>query len=141
MKKATVHQARHFLKLLAAAESYIALERSRRIATVDMSVAQAQILLILHSHGPMSLVDLNGYLATEIPPSRVVNVLVERQLVDRQDQATDRRRVTLTLTRDGKQRVKTIIRIERALERWVAKKLSADAVQSGQKALAALCVD
>lgn len=137
-KRITPTKARHFLELLNQAASVVAREHAQRLATIGYTAAQAAVLRILMDAGTLSLNELSEQLLTDAPPSRLVQVLVDRGLVTRQDQSNDRRRVELTLTKEGKKAMTAIRRIDRAMDRWAAKQLGTTPVASGGKALTAL---
>lgn len=123
---------------LQLAEKSVARERNVRLTAIGLTSAQAQILTVLHRQGPMSLNELNGELPTDVPPSRVVSALVQRRFVTRRDQANDRRHVELALSKLGKKKFLEVRRVERALRRWVSRKLQRMPVAAANKALRAL---
>lgn len=127
-----------FLQAIQMAEKTISRERYRRLAAIDLTTAQAQILLILKEQQPLSLNDLGAQRVTDAPPSRVVSTLVDRGWVSRKDQSDDRRRVELALTASGTKKAADIRRINRAINRWAAKKLKGKPIASAVKSLSAL---
>jgi DNA-binding MarR family transcriptional regulator len=75
--------------------------RSHR--TPDLSVSQFRTLTFLNHHEGASLGDVAEHIGLTLPSmSMMVDKLVVRNLVERRTSPTDRRRVTLTLTMDGK---------------------------------------
>ena len=135
MKKPSTHT---LLQALQVAERSVARERTKRLANIDLTSAQAQILATLQQTGPISLNNLASQLLTDTPPSRVVSTLVNRQLVKRRDQASDRRYVDLELSARGKQKTVEIRRVEQAIQRWAKRKLTRMPIQAAHKALIAL---
>lgn len=133
--------AKDLLESLQLAEKSVSRERHRRLSTIGLTTAQAQILTTLHRLGPMSLNDLNEKLPTDAPPSRVVSTLVDRRWVTRRDQANDRRHVELAVPARGQKKVAEIRRVDRAVQRWAARKLERMPIKSAQKALVALVDD
>jgi DNA-binding MarR family transcriptional regulator len=68
----------------------------------DLSVPQFRALLFLHRQPGASLSAIAEHVGITLPSmSKLVDKLVTRGLVDRQEAAEDRRRVTLTLTAQG----------------------------------------
>lgn len=82
-------------------------EGNRRLAAelapLDVTPAQAEVIVVLNEHGPLTLKGLGGLLVCESgSPSRLVDTLVRRGLVDRVDNPMDRRQVLLQLTNEGR---------------------------------------
>jgi len=75
--------------------------RSHRVP--DLSVPQFRVLIFLNRHERASLSDVAGHVGLMLPSmSRMIDGLVARNLVRRQTDADDRRRVALTLTTLGR---------------------------------------
>ena len=90
-----------FLILGAQREGSRAL--TAQLSPLGLTPSQAEVVRCLADHGPMSLRTLGGLLVCESgSPSRLVDALVSRDIVARQEDPTDRRQVTLELTRTGK---------------------------------------
>src|SRR5262249_12570547 len=74
---------------------------------------QAEALRVLQSHAPLSLIALGDLLVCETgSPSRLVQGLVEAGLVERSPSSTDKRMVTLTLTKEGRERASHVGALE-----------------------------
>jgi MarR family transcriptional regulator for hemolysin len=74
--------------------------RSHRI--LGLSIPQFRALVFLNRHAGASLSELADHLDLTLPSmSKLVDGLVSRNLVARKAGKTDRRRVTLKLTKDG----------------------------------------
>ncbi len=70
----------------------------------ELSVAQFRAMAFLQAQPGASLSELAGHIGLALPSiSKLVEGLVARGLVDRQEDVADRRRVTLCLTRGGSQ--------------------------------------
>jgi DNA-binding MarR family transcriptional regulator len=68
-----------------------------------LTPSQAEAVRVLAERGPLALLELGRLLVCESgSPSRLVDGLVRAGLVERVDDPTDRRRVTLTLTSAGR---------------------------------------
>jgi DNA-binding MarR family transcriptional regulator len=89
----------------------------RAVAALGLTPSQAEVLVVLHEYGPMSLRDLGEMIVCEVgSPSRIVDALVTRGLVNRAADPTDRRAVTLTLTDEGSSLVPTLRTIEQQMD-------------------------
>ncbi len=131
-------KAIEFLETLRNADRAVARERQRRLTAIDLTEAQAHILLVISNNAEINLSDLSDALHTDTPPSRVVSALVSRRLVSRRDRAEDRRHVALSLTKAGKKKVEAARRVESGLTRWAQKRLKKAPIATAHKALAAL---
>lgn len=76
---------------------------SHTLRSLRLTPSQAEVLRVLQDHGPASLRAVGALLVCEsgTNPSRLVDRLVERGLVERQPDPTDARAVVLSLTPDG----------------------------------------
>jgi DNA-binding MarR family transcriptional regulator len=75
----------------------------RQSRTRELSVPQFRTLLYIHRHPDASLTDVAEYLGSTAPStSALVDGIVARHLVTRQESRVDRRRITLNLTDEGK---------------------------------------
>src|SRR5215470_18270697 len=71
---------------------------------LHLTPSQAEALRVLQEHEPLSLIALGDMLVCETgSPSRLVQGLVEDGLVERIPSSTDKRMVTLTLTKLGRE--------------------------------------
>jgi len=65
---------------------------------LGLTTSQAEVLRVLHDYAPLSLIELGERLVCETgSPSRLVNMLVEKCLVERKVSELDRRRVNVSL--------------------------------------------
>ncbi len=77
--------------------------RMRQSRARELSVPQFRTLLYIHRHPDASLTDVAEYLGSTAPStSALVDGIVARNLVKRQESQVDRRRITLNLTDQGK---------------------------------------
>lgn len=84
------------------------------LRSLDLTPSQAEVLRVLQDHQPLSLIALGKLLICESgSPSRLINGLVEADLVKRVPSATNGRMVVLTLTEKG-QEMATRVRTEEA---------------------------
>ncbi|MFN8125266.1 MAG: MarR family transcriptional regulator [Candidatus Nanopelagicales bacterium] len=76
---------------------------SRALRPLGLTPSQAEVLRVLQDHGPASLGTVGTLLVCETGtnPSRLVDRLVDRGLVERQPDASDARAVVLSLTPAG----------------------------------------
>lgn len=76
---------------------------SEALHDLDITPAQAEVLLVLSQAEPLSLGELGDYLIAEGGhPSRLVDRLVQSGYVERRSALEDRRRLELSLTQEGK---------------------------------------
>lgn len=74
----------------------------RRHRAADLSVPQFRTLAVIDRNVNASLSDVTEHIGLTLPSmSKLVDGLVARKLVSRQTDPTDRRRVTLALTKSG----------------------------------------
>ena len=87
---------------------------------LDLTPSQAEVLRVLQEHQPLSLIALGDLLVCENgSPSRLVNGLVEADLVKRQPSATNGRMVTLTLTQTGEEMATRVRAVEAKLYEFI----------------------
>jgi DNA-binding MarR family transcriptional regulator len=99
---------------------------ARRLAATGLTPSQAEILTVLAEFGPLSLRDLGGMIVCEAgSPSRVVDALVRRRLVERQTDPRDRRAVHLDVTSAARELMPTLQAIERQLDAMTSDRLDA----------------
>lgn len=80
---------------------------------LGLTTSQSEVLRVLYDHEPLSLIELGDLLVCETgSPSRLVNRLVEAGLVEQKQSKVDSRKVQLTLTQNGKDKVLKVIEIE-----------------------------
>jgi DNA-binding MarR family transcriptional regulator len=83
---------------------------------LDLTPSQAEVLRVLQEHQPLSLIALGGLLVCETgSPSRLVNGLVEGELITRLPSTTNGRMVTLTLTAKGQEKSQQVGALEKAM--------------------------
>lgn len=93
-------------------------EGNRRLAAdlapLGLTPAQSEVLRILGDHAPLTLTAVGSMLVCEsgTNPSRLVDKLVDAHLVERRTDSVDRRRVTLTLTPDGRAKEAAVRAVE-----------------------------
>lgn len=97
---------------------------SEQFAPLGLTPSQAEVIGCLAAGGTMSLGALGKLLVCEAgSPSRLVDALVVRGLVSRQENAADRRQVALALTPAGQALARQIVGIETALHGYIANTL------------------
>ena len=80
---------------------------------LQLTPSQAEVLRVLQDHEPLSLIALGDLLICETgSPSRLVQRLVEDGLIERIPSSTDKRMVTLTLTKVGREMAAKVNAIE-----------------------------
>ena len=91
---------------------------------LDLTPSQAEVLRVLQEQQPLSLIALGDLLVCESgSPSRLVNGLVEADLVKRVPNASNGRMVTLTLTETGEEMATRVRAVEAALYEFIAESI------------------
>ena len=86
---------------------------SAQLAPLELTPAQAEVIRCLADAGPISLKTLGGLLVCESgSPSRLVDSMVVRDMVERREDANDRRQVVLALTAAGRKLEREVREIE-----------------------------
>jgi MarR family transcriptional regulator, organic hydroperoxide resistance regulator len=103
--------------LVLAAELEGKRQLAQQLRPLGLTPAQAEVLRVLADHAPLSLNGLGSLLVCEsgTSPSRLVDRVVARGLVDRRPGATDGRAVELTLTPEGERLAREVAAIEEAM--------------------------
>jgi DNA-binding MarR family transcriptional regulator len=88
---------------------------------LHLTPSQAEVLRVLQDHEPLSLIALGDLLVCESgSPSRLVQGLVEDNLVERTPSSTDKRMVTLALTDAGREMAAKVSAIESQFYKAIA---------------------
>src|SRR5437764_7764341 len=99
---------------------------------LDLTPSQAEVLRVLQEHQPVSLIALGELLVCESgSPSRLVNGLVEADLVKRVPSATNGRMVTLTLTAKGEEMATRVRAVQAALYGFITQALEGQSLSEG----------
>jgi len=90
---------------------------AQQLRPLGLTPSQAEVLRVLADNAPLSLNGLGSLLVCESgsSPSRLVDRIVARGLVDRRPGATDGRTVELTLTPEGERLSLEVAAIEEAM--------------------------
>jgi DNA-binding MarR family transcriptional regulator len=90
---------------------------AQQLRPLGLTPSQAEVLRVLADNAPVSLNGLGSLLVCESgsSPSRLVDRIVARGLVDRRPGATDGRAVELTLTPEGERLSLEVAAIEEAM--------------------------
>ena len=123
-----------FLILGAQREGSRAL--SAQLAPLGLTPAQAEVIRCLADAGPISLKTLGSLLVCESgSPSRLVDSMVGSKLVERREDAADRRQVVLALTAAGRQVERQVRNVEAQLYASIAEGLGAKGMETALKLL------
>jgi DNA-binding MarR family transcriptional regulator len=99
---------------------------------LDLTPSQAEVLRVLQDHQPLSLIALGKLLICESgSPSRLINGLVEADLVKRVPSATNGRMVVLTLTGKGQEMARRVRTEEAALYEYLSHTLDQRLLEDG----------
>jgi DNA-binding MarR family transcriptional regulator len=113
--------------LVLAAQREGARQYSRALESLSLTVSQAEILMVLDEFGPLSLRDLGPLIVCEAgSPSRIVEALVNRGLLERNVDPNDRRSTMLKLTPEGAAQVPALKTVEVAIDAATSDVLDAD---------------
>lgn len=108
----------------------------RQLNEVGLTPSQAEVLIVLADHGPMTLKALGGMIVCEAgSPSRIVDNLVGRDLVARHTAANDRRAVDLSLTDEGSRLVPPLRALDEAIHDTAISQFSTPQLQGLVSAL------
>ncbi|MGL4339380.1 MAG: MarR family winged helix-turn-helix transcriptional regulator [Rhodoglobus sp.] len=103
--------------LILAAQREGNRQLGRQLAPHGLTVSQAEILTVLADFGPLSLRDLGSMIVCETgSPSRIVDALVQRDLVVRETDPRDRRALILELTAAGRELIPTLRAIDAGMD-------------------------
>jgi DNA-binding MarR family transcriptional regulator len=88
---------------IKAAQRELERRTSEAMRPLGLTAAQADALTVIGQAGPLSLKELGELLIAEAGhPSRMVDRLVDADLVERRSAEEDRRRIVLSLTAEGR---------------------------------------
>ncbi len=89
---------------------------ARHLADLELTTSQAEIILVLHEFGPITLKELGELIVCEAgSPSRIVDTLVKRELIVRVPNSHDRRAVSLELNAAGRALVPALVKLDHAI--------------------------
>lgn len=113
--------------LLLAAQREGARYLAARLRPLNLTPAQAEILLVLSERAPLTLAEVGRLIVCEShSPSRIVDTLVKRGLVSREPGQVDRRVVYLGLTAQGEELLPALRDIDAAVDAAAGDQLSAN---------------
>ncbi|MDQ4488916.1 MarR family transcriptional regulator [Sinomonas sp. ASV486] len=114
-----------YLVLAAQREGNRALVRL--LADLQLTPSQAEILLVLDEYGPVTLRALGELIVCEAgSPSRIVEVLVQRGLIERSSSPHDRRAVQLGVAAEAKQLIPQLRAVEENLDSYATSLLTGE---------------
>src|SRR6516225_8253718 len=127
--------------LILAAEREGARMMSAALRQVGLNSAQREVLEVVRQHGPLTLAELGRLLVCEVAsPSRLVDGLVRRGLIDRRRGSGDKRVVMLDLTAAGQRALDAALRIG-GLRAHIAQRLTAEQIDQLAALLSPLVAD
>ncbi|KAA0929700.1 MULTISPECIES: MarR family winged helix-turn-helix transcriptional regulator [Streptomyces] len=111
--------------LLLAAQREGARQMTAQLRPFNLTPAQAEILLVLAERAPLTLAEVGRLIVCESgSPSRIVDTLTKRGLVDREPGQVDRRVVYLRLTSRGQELIPVLRAIDARTDAMVVDRLS-----------------
>jgi DNA-binding MarR family transcriptional regulator len=106
------------------------------LAPLELTPAQAEVVRCLADTGPISLRALGELLVCESgSPSRLVDTLVTRDIVERREDSADRRQVVLMLTTAGKKLDRAVRKVEEAMYAQIGAQLGSDGIATALQLL------
>jgi DNA-binding MarR family transcriptional regulator len=127
--------------LILAAQREGARMMSASLRALELNSAQEEVLEVVRRRGPLTLAELGRALVCEVAsPSRLVDGLVRRGLIDRQRGSADKRVVMLSLTREGEKAVEAALQIG-GLRTEIAQRLSDEQIDQLAALLSPLVAD
>jgi DNA-binding MarR family transcriptional regulator len=113
--------------LLLAAQREGARQMTGQLRPLNLTPAQVEILLVLAERAPLTLAEVGRLIVCESgSPSRIVDALTKRNLVDREPGQVDRRVIYLRLTPRGEELIPTLRAIDAQTDAMVTDRLSAE---------------
>ena len=111
--------------LILAAQRHGSRMMAGHLRAASLTPAQAEVLQVLASHEPLTLVELGRLMISETgSPSRLVDTLVTRGLVIREPGRDDKRVVRLRLTPAGQQTLADGRAQTAAIDDFIARRLA-----------------
>lgn len=113
---------------------------AEQLRPLGVTPSQAEVLRVLSGYGPLALTELGDLLVCETgnSPSRLVDRLVARGLIQREVGLADRRYITLCLTKEGKLLSRQIAKVEDRLYATIEGLVAAQPVAETLSTLRAL---
>lgn len=106
---------------------------------LDLTPSQAEVLRTLGPRAPLSVKQLGALLICESgSPSRLVNTMISKGLVEAHPVEGDKRKLHLTLTEAGIKAERAVVEIERFLHDFIDTRLPDDAMNAATTALLTL---
>ncbi len=138
----TLQQASELRFLVLAAQREGNRQLTQALRDLGLTPAQAEVISALDERGSMTLATLGRYIVCESgSPSRLVDTLVRKGLVERESGQVDRRVVHLALSSQGRQLVKRIKAVDNAINSLILERLSGTDLQTVVEALRGIVRD
>lgn len=113
-EKGTLNEQIRYMILAAQRQGNRLLAENLR--EIDLTSSQAEVLSLLSQQEPLSLKELGERLICENgSPSRLVNTMVRKKLVNRKSNEKDARLKLLQLTAKGREKSQALMEIEESL--------------------------
>jgi len=113
--------------LLLAAQREGARQMTGQLRPFNLTPAQAEILLVLADRAPLTLAEVGRLIVCESgSPSRIVDTLTKRSLIDREPGQVDRRVIYLRLTPLGQELIPVLRTIDTQTDAMIMDCLSTE---------------
>lgn len=120
-----MRQASELRFLVLAAQREGNRQLAQALREIGLTPAQAEVITTLDEHEPLTVAALGRYIVCESgSPSRLVDALVQKGLVERESGQADRRVVHLRLTAQARALLEQIRAVDNALDSMIAERLS-----------------
>jgi len=121
-----LRQASELRFLVLAAQREGNRQLGQALREVGLTPAQAEVISTLDEHEPLTVAALGRYIVCESgSPSRLVDALVQKGLVERESGQADRRVVHLRLTTQARALMEHVTAVETAIDSMIVERLSA----------------
>lgn len=111
----------------------------KELLTLDISMSQLKIMLLLYINGPMRMTDIALSLDVTLPTSTsLIDRLAEKGYIERENKSDDRRVVLCRLSEDGQKAINGIWESGRIRSREILEKMDIDDLNIFVKVLEAM---
>lgn len=139
---AALRQASELRFLVLAAQREGNRQLSQALREIGLTPAQAEVMSTLERHEPLTLATLGRYVICETgSPSRLVDTLVRKGLVEREGGQLDRRVIHLRLSQAGRSLIQQIKAVDQAIDSMIVERLSGTDVEALINALRSILQD
>lgn len=141
-KDNSTNAAERLRYLILAAERQGGRIFQEEMKRVGITGSQAEVIQVLEERGPLSLKELGALLICESgSPSRLVDRLVQEELLIRETNPKDSRYVVLRLSEKGHEKARIVKDVEREIYAAILQKLSIEKIENINDFISELLTD